>query len=400
MLAGLLALAAPAAASGDAVPPTPAIERAGPTEPVFLWSRMRCADWDVPDTAARAWRDAEGKVHLLASHLVSRAMVGADLDHVAQDCRILYEGGGKDAPQLFDDRSWIASPYTRDGMHIVALVHNEFQGHLRPALCPSRDYLSCWSNSVTEVAAIDGGYTFKRVTPDALVATLPYRYAGDLGHRSGYFNPSNIFERDGFVYAFFWAEAQGGQKRGACLMRTADPADPKSWRAWDGQGFTVRFADPYAETVSDPGAHLCAPVGEGRLLSMVTSVTRHRGSGLYLALMATERPAHGGVAATTGVVAAASADLIHWSEPALVWQAPLLFKFACSDRDAIFYPSLLDAAAASRNFEDVGDRAFLYYTDLHLEACHVGTNRDLVRVPVELRLGGVPTHAPHSQSAS
>ena len=36
---------------------------------------MRCASWDVPDTAARAWRDAEGKVHLLASHLVNRAMV-------------------------------------------------------------------------------------------------------------------------------------------------------------------------------------------------------------------------------------------------------------------------------------------------------------------------------------
>jgi hypothetical protein len=30
-----------------------------------------------------------------------------------------------------------------------ALIHNEFQGNLRPSLCPSRQYSRCWFNALT-----------------------------------------------------------------------------------------------------------------------------------------------------------------------------------------------------------------------------------------------------------
>ncbi len=70
------------------------------------------------------------------------------------------------------------------------------------------------------------------------------------------FSPSNIVAHDGWLHAFVFAEALGAQRRGACLMRTRDMTDPTSWRAWDGRGFAVRFADPYAEPGVDPADSL------------------------------------------------------------------------------------------------------------------------------------------------
>ena len=382
-----------ASPSGAAEPSMLTLRLLGPAEPVYSWRSMHCAMWDVPDAPARAWRDAGGAVHLLASAATNRAMVGPDLDHLRHDCRIIFEGGGADAPERYDDRSWIASTYTIDGTNVFALVHNEFHGNLRPSLCASRDYLSCWSNSVTSAISHDGGLSFAHAaSPFHLVAAPPYRYIGDRGRRNGYFNPSNIVGRSGFYYAFFWAEAEGAQRRGACLMRTANLADPASWRGWDGSAFTIRFADPYRDT-SDPAAHVCAPVGEGALSGLVTSVTLHRPSGLYIALMATERAPAPGDAPVTGLFAATSPDLVHWSAPTLLWRSGLLFKFDCADRDIVFYPSLLDPASPARNFEEVGDRAMLYITKFNLDSCRLGADRDLVRIPVELRrLGAAESH--------
>jgi hypothetical protein len=381
-------------------PPVPTIVRLGPQQPVFTWTAMRCETWDIPDTSARAWRDAKGMVHLLASHTSNRAMVGADLDHVRPDCRAVYQGGNQDAPQLYDDRSWIASPYAVDGSTVYALVHNEFHGHLRPALCPSGVYLRCWSNSLTLVRSEDGGFSFAHaVPPRHFVAAPPYRYAGDSSHRTGYFNPSNIVRRDGFYYAFFWAEAAGAQRRGACLMRTARLDDPRAWRGWNGADFTIRFADAYADTVTDAAAHVCSPVAEGRLTSPISSLTLDRASGAYVALMATERPAQPGGAAVTGIFAAGSSDLIHWSEPTLVWQSGLLFKYQCAE-NVVFYPALLDPTSPSRNFEDTGARSYIYLIDIHLDSCRIGADRDLVRVPVEIRLSDAAAGAAHLRSAS
>jgi hypothetical protein len=369
----------------------------GPGEQVFVWSTMRCEAWDVPDSAARAWRDGQNRVHLIASHLTNRAMVGADLDHLRPDCRIVYKGGEQDAPERYDDRSWISATYTTDGNQLFALIHNEFHGQLRPVLCPSRVYDRCWRNTVTLAASHDGGFSFTHATPPwQFVAGLPYRYQGDVGHRSGYFNPSNIIRRGDFYYAFFWAEADGAQRRGACLMRTGNLADRHAWRGWDGADFTVQFADPYIENLKDVDKHVCAPVAADSLTSFVSSVTLHRPSGLYIALMATNRPAVPGGAPVTGLFAATSADLLHWSTPKLLQKAGVLFKYDCRDRDVVFYPSLLDPRSPSRNFEDTGDHAYIYLTDIHPEACHIGTNRDLLRIPVTI---GVSSAAPAGAAA-
>ena len=78
-----------------------------------------------------------------------------------------------------------------------------------------------------------------------------------------------------------------------------------------------------------------------------------------------------------------SDDLLHWSEPALLWQAPLLWRRDCGAPAAYAYPSLLDAASPSRNFETVGASFWLYLIEMPLDAgCKVGPERDLMRMPV------------------
>jgi hypothetical protein len=112
---------------------------------------------------------------------------------------------------------------------------------------------------------------------------------------------------------------------------------------------------------------------------------RQRSSGRYIALMATERAPAPGQPPVTGIFASDSRDLIQWSEPTLLWRAELLFKFTCGASDPVFYPALIDPKSPSRNFEDIDDRGFIYLTDLHLEGCRLGADRDLVRIPVALR---------------
>jgi hypothetical protein len=56
-------------------------ELVGPPEPVFD-TRDACEETDIPDEFPHAFRDADDRVHLIASHSVARAMIGPNLDHL------------------------------------------------------------------------------------------------------------------------------------------------------------------------------------------------------------------------------------------------------------------------------------------------------------------------------
>jgi hypothetical protein len=353
-------------------------------EAVFTHSRDACDRTDVPDIAARAWREADGRVNLIASHSANRRMRGPSLDQVKQDCSVVYRGSGNDAPDAYDDRSWLSAPYTLDGRTVFALVSNEFHGQRRPDLCPAGRYEACWRNVLVLARSGDGGAHFERKAGGAaLVAGLPYRYRGDEGRRSGIFSPSNIIAHNGHFFAFAWAEALAAQKRGACLLRTDRLDDPKSWRAFDGKGFGIRFVDPYREAVVEPADHVCIPVAPAILTSTVRSIVWHQASRRWIAMMSMERPIPG-AAPATGIWWSSSADLLTWSAPRLLWAAPLLTHLDCGRPDAYYYPSLLDPRSDSRNFETVGDQPWLYLTRLNLDRCRVTWNRDLVRLPVRI----------------
>lgn len=355
---------------------------AGGEQPVFDWSRDRCERWDIPDAPARAWRDSAGRVHLLAGSERSRAAIGPDLDSLARDCRVLHRGAGLDDPAAWDDRTWIAAVHTADGQTLTALGHMEYHGHRRPAACPSGDYVSCWFNAVVELVSTDGGQSFARRGGGADLVAAPARpYDGDAGRRTGFFNPSNIVEDGGHLYAFVFAEAAGPQRRGPCLLRRPADGGPGDWRAWDGSAFTVRFADPYARAGAAPA---CQPVSG--LFSTVSSVVRHVPSGLWLAVTPMTAPD-----GTTGIFWSTSADLLAWSPPRPLHAVPLLWARDCGQPAVYAYPSLIDPDSPSRSFDTVDDGFWLYLTRMPLDpACAVTPDRDLVRLPVAWHGGGPP----------
>lgn len=383
---GLLLLLLAVLGASPTVPP--GLRVAGAPETVFAWSRDRCAPDDIPDAPARAFRDAAGMIHLVASHHVNRALVGPDLDRVRPTCRPILASVGDGDPATYADRTWLAAFFTRDGRRVLGLGHMEYQGHRHPGRCAGRDYRACWRNAIVAFRSEDGGHGFLPAAPSGrhVVAALPYRYGGDEGRPTGYFGPSNILEHAGRLHVFIFAEAMGVQRRGACLLRAEDPDGdgPPVWRAFDGRDFTVAFADPYRMAVDDPARHACAPLsGIG---STIASVVRHAPSGLFVALIAARRAPAPDAPPVSGIWYLVSRDLLAWSAPRLLFAGPLLFARDCARDDAFAYPSLLDPASPSRNFDVVGGRAFLYLVRIRLADCRPTMTRDLVRLPVELTL--------------
>lgn len=355
----------------------------GAPEPVFVWSRDRCETWNIPDAPARALRAADGTVRFIAAHNRNRFMTGPDLGRLRIDCAIAFRGSDADSPAAYDDKLWLSALWTEDGRTIHALAHAEYHGQHRPAICPPAQYMACWRNQLVHVASRDGGARFER-DGAALVAGIPYRFDGNAGKRSGYFEPSNIFRHDGALYAFVWAEGYEAQKRGACLLRTTDIADPRAWRAWDGKGFAVAFRDPYRDAIGDPARHVCQPIAG--LDGVVASVVRHAPSGAYIAIFATNRAPAAGAARQAGVWYTTSRDLRSWTTPRLLMAAPLMWAFTCPEAAVWAYPSLIDRDSEARNFDEVGARAELYLTRFNLRSdCRLGPDRDLVRFGVEIQ---------------
>jgi hypothetical protein len=86
---------------------------------------------------------------------------------------------------------------------------------------------------------------------------------------------------------------------------------PGSWRAWDGYDFTIRFANPYQETIAKPEEHVCTPLYAGTADSLV----QHACSGIFIATQSAPNDRFGGPA---GFYIQVSRDLLHWSKPTLL----------------------------------------------------------------------------------
>jgi len=350
-------------------------------ETVFDYRTQACEDWNVPDAPARAWKSADGTVHLLAASTRARPLTGPSLNALVPGCHVVFESNRRDDPARHDDVGWLASPYTLDGTTVYALVHNEYHGHKRREFCPAGDYMACWWNTLTLSVSKDGGRSFDA---GRYVAGVPYRFRGDLGRRAGLFGPSNIVAHGGWFYAMAFAEGIGAQKRGVCLMRTRDLADPGSWRGWNGRDFTVRFLDPYVEGETDPAAHACAPLPPDRLPFTVTSLVRHAPTGQFVAVMAGRRAERPGAEPVAGVWTSTSADLVNWTVPRLALAVPLMTDKECGARETFYYPSILDPDATSRNFEDTDGSAYLYLSRIAVSGCKPTRDRDLVRIMIRV----------------
>ena len=380
LLATLLALAAgPPLAAAE--PPLAAVTVTGPVQAVFRAGEARCGGADVPDAPARAYRDAEGQVVLFAPHYDNRPLRGPSLDRLSLDCAAALPSGGRAEPEAYDDRSWITATWTRDGRTVAALVHHEYQAHTHPGRCRLPDYMACWYNTVLAATSRDGGRRFERPRRPIAVAAPPFRQEHDQRRHRAFFNPSNIFARAGAAYMFAATTGWAGQPSGACLFRNLDPLDPGGWRAFDGRDFTVGARDPYHSKTAAPAA--CRPIEP--FPAPVGGVVRHRGSGAYLAVF--QAKADGGRFPDSGFYATASRDLVIWDKPRLVLAGRTLYDDPCqSGPGLISYPSLIDAGAEGRNFDDVGEAADLYYVTLRVDGCTVTSDRDLVRRRVAIKV--------------
>jgi hypothetical protein len=371
-----------------AEPPLSALTLTGPERPIFSATRDACDGADVPDAPARAFRDASGGIAMFGLHYRNRALRGPDLDSLKIDCRVVLDSGGKSDPALYDDRSWITATWTEDGARVAALVHHEFQANEHEGRCRSKVYIECWYNTITAAASLDGGATFARKNPPAVVAGAPFRQEEEQGRHRGFFNPSNIVGDGRWRYFLAsttgWDRPGSDQPAGVCLFRSDDPADPARWRAWTGTGFTAAFPDPYRKAVKLPDA--CRPVGP--FPGPVGALVRQRGTGAWIAVF---MAAKGGVFAESGFYWTTSRDLLIWDVPRLLMADATLYDDPCkvggkAGPRLIAYPSLLDPDAKGRNFDDVGERALLTYATLKVEGCTITSDRDLVRRPVAIKV--------------
>jgi len=371
--------------SGNGVSsPLRAIEIVGPEQTVFDWSRDACEARDIPDAPARAFRDAAGRVQVIASHYVSRRLVGPDFDHLKHPCDVIMRSGYDPRPEDYDDREWIASTYTPNGKTIFALVHEEYQAYQHPGECASGELLKCWYNAITFARSDNGGRSYRQPDgPAKLVAAAPYRYGPDTG-AYGIFTPSNIVgSADGHYFVLARVGAFGAQAAGTCLMRTSDIAEPGSWRAWNGSNFGVRFIDPYREQ-AQPAHHTCETVAPDQIDRMSMSLTWNTYVQRYLLV----GEAAGSSPDTIGFYYSTSKDLINWSKRNLIREVEAPWTYECGDRDPATNPSLLDPESRSRNFETTGRRPWLYFTRFHYQDCEQTFDRDLARVRLELSKSG------------
>ncbi|KAA3619653.1 MAG: T9SS C-terminal target domain-containing protein [Calditrichaeota bacterium] len=350
-------------------------------ETVFDWSADSCEQIDIPDAPARFFRDADGKIQVIAPHFTNYRMIGDDFNSLVRDCSngpILSSHKNHD-PAMWNDHEWILGTYTTDGKNIHAIIHNEFHGaeNTDVVSCPSGDYLKCWYNGLTYASSSDTGRTFTHATaPNHFVATIPYPYEPDIGP-SGIFGGSNIVKHptDGYYYVLIHLEARGAYDWGTGIMRTTDLSDPTSWRAWDGEGYNVQFVDPHNDSGFDPNDHVAKPIaGNGALEKMHQSLTWNTYFNKWMLVGSAQK------SGVWGFYYSLSEDLIRWTVRKKIMNANLLINPKHSlNEDVLAYPAIVDHADTSRNFEITGRDVHLYFTRMHPGNTY---DRDLVRVPI------------------
>lgn len=365
----------------------------GRAEKVFDAATDKCAGVDMPDVNPRAYRAADGSIVMFALHFEARPLRGPDFAHLKVDCHVSLHSRQDPDPATYDGRRYLTSTWTADGRRVAALVHDEYHADHHPGRCLFQGDLQCWWNTVLSFRSDDGGANFVPSKP-LVVAAAPFRQDVGQGRHRGFFNPSNMVGKDGYVYAFVSTTGWEGQHYGACLIRNRDPLDSAGWRGFDGKGFTVRWRDPYAQgkpyaqAACQPLAPFGFPVG---------ALVRHRPSGNWIALW--EAPRVEGKFPTSGFYYATSRDLLDWSLPALLVAAPTMHQ-PCGAGDSnkdgtvLAYPSILDESAEGRNFDNAGDTPSLFYARVKNNGCIPGAERVLMRQRIRISPGAARASEP------
>ncbi|CAH1664393.1 conserved hypothetical protein [Chelatococcus asaccharovorans] len=361
----------------DPLPSRLALVLRGEATTVFHRRSQACDKTDIPDAPLRAFRRQDGMVVALGMHYVNRALIGPSLQSLTLDCSVVMPSALNPDPAAYNDKRWLTATWTDDGQHIAALVHDEFQANTHAGRCAYREYRKCWFNTIVAARSSDGGLSFESGDPPVVVAAFPFAQDVGQGRHRGFFNPSNIV-RDGSSYYFFAATTGWeGMGYGACLFRTDNPFDETSWRAWNGRAFAARFGDPYRGLGSAAPCKVIQPFSDP-----VGAVVRHRPSGQWIAVF--QSPGGRPSSPAPGIYYSTSTNLLEWTDLKLLLPGPTLYNGPCAGSKLLAYPSAVDPDAEGRNFDNVGNRFFLFFTEIGAADCAIGFDRDLKRIAVEI----------------
>jgi hypothetical protein len=362
----------------------------GAKEVVLDYTTDRCADNETPDGPARFVRAQDGSLAMFDGRThVNR---GADFATIARDCsQPALLSANRATPESYENMEWLWSVY-REGDRWHVLVHNEFHDAIAPTCQPGNPFPGnpCWYNSVTYAVSTDGARSFSKPgAPAHTVAPAPNAWVPPEpgvpveGFVEGYFSPSNIVQgKDGYYYSFLMAipTVNWYQMQGLCVFRTRTLGDPSSWRAWDGSGFNLRMTSPY---VTGQAAPVCAFLGGFVIPShLVYDTYLER----YLAVATSPGELDVNGRPTCGIFYALSADLVHWSghgllvEASMPWCAANPSSPGLLETVNVLYPSIVDHADTTVNFERAGRTPYLYYVRFNGD----NLDRDVMRVPLTL----------------
>lgn len=146
-------------------PPTPHFLEGKRVE-AFDTRKDSCEEIDIPDAAARAFRDYKGTIHLISSHYITRAALGSTLESAKHDCQVVYNSAHDANIADFNDPTWLNAFHNVDGKKIVAVGHMEYHGWEHPGMCKVKtETAACWYNVGRFNISEDGGYHFTRPVP-------------------------------------------------------------------------------------------------------------------------------------------------------------------------------------------------------------------------------------------
>ena len=341
---------------------------------VFDYNKDRCAEWNIPDAPLRAYRAANGRVVAFASGYDNRPLIGPSLDEIKQTCQSSLTSTTNADPALYEGMRYVTATWTKDGIHVAALIHNEYHAE-RFGKCSYTRGLQCWYNTILAASSNDSGQTFLIPSIPRVVAAPPFTQDVDQGRHRGFFNPSNILFRGGNWYMAVHTTGGGEQRPGTCLFRSSNVDDPGSWRSFDGQNFTGPSVDPYRND-----SHLYAPCIPMTNISTLGSISYYAALDIYLGLFQQVDQGH-----PHGSIAFAwSKDMLHWGPHTVLLDRPDMSSNDCSDTERYGYPSVLDPQAPGLNFDVIGRTSYLFLTRFHVKDCKLSPDRDLVRF--ELRM--------------
>ncbi|MGH2978300.1 MAG: hypothetical protein ACRDLQ_01515, partial [Solirubrobacterales bacterium] len=352
------------------------------------------------DGRVRAFRDGQQRVQMtLPQGAANRRLIGPSLDDLSPDCQVVHPlepEGRTTPPSSYTNMDWITAVYRQANGTVYALLHNEYHGYFTnpPDCSPDKGFADCWMSSITSAVSTDDGETYAHVPapPGHLVAALPYPYERDWGAR-GYQSPTNILlnPADGHFYAVINVRSQptspGGRFRdqeiGQCVIRTPS-LDLPSWRAWNGTSFATEFINPYApgyDPVADPPNHVCKPVStsSGKLSKTFTAHSLTFSTFFNKFLMIGQQTRNG----VRGFWYSLSDDLLDWSAPRLVRTNVPQGDCTTAERSTA-YPSILDPADTTTNFDHPGRNVYLYFVRFNWCGSPATGDRDLARIPVRL----------------